>query len=141
MSFKVEQQISCAFQLKMCSILKRILILSTIVQNEMYGQFGYILYLLVQNKVRLNTVSGYDQQFFWGGGVGNISFFTQFFLQQIFFFQIKTSITNTSSSIWLTEIKRPDLQYLYMYNVYLGSLLINAFTVAHCFHLIIPRNI
>lgn len=58
-----------------------------------------------------------------------------------FFFQIKTSITNTSSSIWLTEIKRPDLQYLYMYNVYLGSLLINAFTVAHCFHLIIPRNI
>lgn len=36
----------------------------------MYGQFGYILYLLVQNKVRFNTVSGYDQQFFWVGGWG-----------------------------------------------------------------------
>lgn len=128
----------------MCSILKRILILSTIVQNEMYGQFGYILYLLVQNKVRFNTVSGYDQQFFFLGGVGvgggTFHFLHSSFYSR-FFFQIKTSITNTSSSIWLTEIKRPDLQYLYMNNVYLGSLLINAFTVAHCFHLIIPRNI
>lgn len=125
----------------MCSILKRILILSTIVQNEMYGQFGYILYLLVQNKVRFNTVSGYDQQFFWGGGGGEHFIFYTVLSIVDFFFQIKTSITNTSSSIWLTEIKRPDLQYLYMYNVYLGSLLINAFTVAHCFHLITPRNI
>lgn len=126
----------------MCSILKRILILSTIVQNEMYGQFGYILYLLVQNKVRFNTVSGYDQQFFFGGVGGGEHFIFYTLLSIVdFFFQIKTSITNTSSSIWLTEIKRPDLQYLYMYNVYLGSLLINAFTVAHCFHLIIPRNI
>lgn len=125
----------------MCSILKRILILSTIVQNEMDGQFGYILYLLVQNKVRFNTVSGYDQQFFWGVGGGEHFIFYTVLSIVDFFFQIKTSITNTSSSIWLTEIKRPDLQYLYMYNVYLGSLLINAFTVAHCFHLIIPRNI
>lgn len=125
----------------MCSILKRILILSTIVQNEMYGQFGYILYLLVQNKVRFNTVSGYDQQFFWGGGGWGTFHFLHSSFYSRFFFQIKTSITNTSSSISLTEIKRPDLQYLYMYNVYLGSLLINAFTVAHCFHLIIPRNI
>lgn len=122
----------------MCSILKRILILSTIVQNEMYGQFGYILYLLVQNKVRFNT----SAIFFGGVGWGTFQFLHSSFYSR-FFFQIKTLITNTSSSIWLTEIKRPDLQYLYMYNVYLGtcSLLINAFTVAHCFHLIIPRNI
>lgn len=80
---------------------------------------------------------------FFLGGVGGGEHFIFYTLLSIvdFFFQIKTSITNTSSSIWLTEIKRPDLQYLYMYNVYLGSLLINAFTVAHCFHLIIPRNI
>lgn len=87
-------------------------------------------------------MSGYDQQFLFGGVGGGEHFIFYTVLSIVdFFFQIKTSITNTSSSIWLTEIKRPDLQYLYMYNVYLGSLLINAFTVAHCFHLIIPRNI
>lgn len=69
------------------------------------------------------------QQFFLGGvGWGTFQFLHSSFYSR-FFFQIKTLITNTSSSIWLTEIKRPDLQYLYMYNVYLGSLLINAFTL------------
>lgn len=51
MAFKVwaKLRISCEFQIKLCSILKKKLILRNIVQNEIYGQFAYILYLLVQN--------------------------------------------------------------------------------------------
>lgn len=96
---------------------------------------------LYKTKYASILCQGMISNFF--GGVGGGEHFIFYTVLSIvdFFFQIKTSITNTSSSIWLTEIKRPDLQYLYMYNVYLGSLLINAFTVAHCFHLIIPRNI
>lgn len=61
-------RISCEFQIKLCSILKKKLILSNIVQNEIYGQFAYILYLLVQNNVRFNNCQAMVSNFRGGGG-------------------------------------------------------------------------
>lgn len=69
MAFKVwaKLRISCEFQIKLCSILKKKLILSNIVQNEIYGQFAYILYLLVQNNVRFNNCQAMVSNFKGGG--------------------------------------------------------------------------
>lgn len=70
---KFEQNLglmSCEFQIKLCSILKKKLILSNIVQNEIYGQFAYILYLLVQNNVRFNNCQAMVSNFRGGGGEG-----------------------------------------------------------------------
>lgn len=61
-------RILCEFQIKLCSILKKKLILSNIVQNEIYGQFAYILYLLVQNNVRFNNCQAMVSNFRGGGG-------------------------------------------------------------------------
>lgn len=47
---------------------KKKLILSNIVQNEIYGQFAYILYLLVQNNVRFNNCQAMVSNFRGGGG-------------------------------------------------------------------------
>lgn len=116
---KFEQNLglmSCEFQIKLCSILKKKLILSNIVQNEIYGQFAYILYLLVQNNVRFNNCQAMVSNF-RGGGEENISFFRRIFLEYIFF----KSVTNTSKYIWWAWFTT----LIYRTFVYLCSLLIS----------------
>lgn len=118
MAFKVwaKLRISCEFQIKLCSILKKKLILSNIVQNEIYGQFAYILYLLVQNNVRFNNCQAMVSNF-KGGGEENISFFRRIFLEYIFF----KSVTDTSKYIWWAWF----ITLIYRTFVYLCSLLIS----------------
>lgn len=114
MAFKVwaKLRISCEFQIKLCSILKKFLVISSKMKFMANLQIFYIcLYKTMYASIIVMLWSAIS------GGGENISFFIRIFLEYIFF----KSVTNTSKYIWWAWFTT----LIYRTFVYLCSLLIS----------------